>query len=325
MTYLFFAIIFICLQGFFAGMETGMVSVLRPRVEHAARTSNSRRARQMYFFISNPGIMIATTLIGVNISVVCASLCVKNFLGYLGLHGSSAILISTAVLSILLLSCEIIPKNYFRQAPYKRCSKAVNLLYGAYILLYFPVRIFAAFTDFLNRKFVGKTAPKPSQEEFRLFLRESEGYGSLDSETAAILERAMKLPGIRLADIAVPRDKVVEISCDSTVREAFVLANAHSLDHIPVFIQSKEADAKKRWHGIFNVYDAMFTLDEAQWDKTFVTSCLSHIHVLSEDDGLSEAIRISATHRVTLFIICNSKGEQTGIVSPDDIAALLFE
>jgi Mg2+/Co2+ transporter CorB len=97
-------------QGFFAGMETGMVSVMRPRVEHAAK-NGSYAASLMLFFVMNPGIMIATCLIGVNISVVMASLMMKKFVESIGFGSGAGLLATTAILSVILLSCEILRKK----------------------------------------------------------------------------------------------------------------------------------------------------------------------------------------------------------------------
>ena len=43
---------FILLQGLFAGLETGMISIRRPRIEHACERG-SRSARMILFFINN--------------------------------------------------------------------------------------------------------------------------------------------------------------------------------------------------------------------------------------------------------------------------------
>ena len=75
--YLLLTLFFVLCQGFFSGMETGMVSVLRPRAEHAAR-KGSRPAALLVYFLHRPGIMIATALLGVNISVVMASLMARE-------------------------------------------------------------------------------------------------------------------------------------------------------------------------------------------------------------------------------------------------------
>lgn len=73
-----FLVFFILMQGVFAGLETGMISIRRPRIEHAYE-NGSRAAKMILFFLDNPGVMISTSLLGVNISVVCASLAAKKF------------------------------------------------------------------------------------------------------------------------------------------------------------------------------------------------------------------------------------------------------
>jgi len=78
MIFLFYAFIFLCIQGFFSGMETGFVSLLRPRVEHEA-AKNDKRAKKLLFFLDHSNIMIATTLVAINVSVVGASIMTKKF------------------------------------------------------------------------------------------------------------------------------------------------------------------------------------------------------------------------------------------------------
>lgn len=327
MIYLFLALIFIGLQGFYAGMETGMVSVMRPRVEHAARSSRRSSARLVLFFVRHPGIMIATTLIGVNICVVGASLSTKKFVEFCGLQGSIGILVSTSILSIILLSCEIIPKNWFRQSPFDRCSHFIWLLYITYLILFIPVRLFAGATDLLGRVFSGKKEDHTSavmREDFRLFLRESEGSGSVDSETAEILDKAMGFPALTLADIMTPKEDVLEIPSTFSVREAYNFARANKIDKLPVFIPGKDSE-KQRWRAIFSVYEAMYSIDEELWDKVEVTGCITQMHSLKENSGISGALKLSKNQKVTLIVVTDDSGNQLGIVSPEKIASMLFE
>lgn len=153
-----FLVFFILMQGVFAGLETGMISIRRPRIEHAYE-NGSRAAKMILFFLDNPGVMISTSLLGVNISVVCASLAAKKFAESAGLSSAAGLLAMTCVLSVSMLICEIIPKSYFRQAPCSRCAKIIWILYGTYHILYIPVRLFDAFTSFLSRKIAKKATP----------------------------------------------------------------------------------------------------------------------------------------------------------------------
>ncbi len=224
MIYLVLAILFLLLQGFFAGMETGMVSLMKPRVEHAARTDKTRINQMLLFFESHSGIMISTTLVAVNLCVVGSSLMTKKFMETCGFDGGISILVSTAVLSVLLLTVEIIPKDWFRQSPFTRCAIGVPVLYVVYIVLFVPIRIFAAFTGFLNRVFSPAKQEGGQHEDFRLFIKESENGGVVDAETADILENGMQIPETRIGDLATPRNQVLEIPHYMTIREAFDFA-----------------------------------------------------------------------------------------------------
>ena len=86
-----FLVFFILMQGVFAGLETGMISIRRPRIEHAYE-NGSRAAKMILFFLDNPGVMISTSLLGVNISVVCASLAAKKFAESAGLSSAAGLL-----------------------------------------------------------------------------------------------------------------------------------------------------------------------------------------------------------------------------------------
>ena len=127
--YLFLTLLFSIFQGIFSGLETGLVSVLRPRAEHAAE-QGGRRARMLVYFLHRPGIMIATALIGVNISVVLASLMAKELFRTLNWTGSTALTLGSMALSVLMLFFEILPKNWFRENACARCTYFAPLFFA---------------------------------------------------------------------------------------------------------------------------------------------------------------------------------------------------
>ncbi len=328
--YFSLALLFICLQGFFAGMETGMVSVLRPRAEHAAKQGD-KAAERVVFFLHRPGMMIATALIGVNISVVMASLMTKKFIECFHFSGSASLFISSSVLSVILLACEIVPKNWFREAAFVRCSRFIYIFYGAYLLLYFPVRLFAAFTGFLS-SLIGKIRPEKAREpnvamreDFRLFLRESRTYGSVDEATASILDRAMDIPGMLIRRIMIPRNSVPEIPSSMSIRDAFDFCRRHNVTKIPVYPDRKGKDSEREWCGVFNIYDAIYSVDEEKWNETPVSSCSTRLYFIDENLKLGELMERLRFRRIAFFVVHDEDRKQCGIVRPEDLAALLFE
>ena len=305
-------------------METGMVSVLRPRAEHAAR-KGGRRAAMLVYFLHRPGIMIATALIGVNISVVMASLMAKEMFRTLKLSGNTAMTCCSVILSILMLCFEIVPKNWFRESAFKRCKRFIPVFYGFYLLLWLPVRLFAAFTDFLSRQVarIGKDDQKePTEvmrEDFRLYLRESRVSGSVDEATASILDRAMDVPGMLIRQILIPRNQVLSISSETSIRKAFQFCQAHDLTKIPIH------DRNGDWIGAFSIYDAIYSVDEEKWDSSTVFSCAVRLYYINENLRLGELLERLRFRRIPFFIVRDRNKKTVGIVRPEDLAALLFE
>lgn len=326
--YLCLTLFFVLCQGFFSGMETGMVSVLRPRAEHAAR-KGGKKAWMMLYFLHRPGIMIATALIGVNISVVMASLMAKELFQSLNLSGGAALTAGGMVLSVLMLCCEIVPKNWFREAAYRRCSSFIPIFYGFYLLLIGPVRLFAAFTGFLSRLagHLGGSGDKNPvagmRDDFRLFLRESQAYGSVDESTASILDRAIDVPGMLINQILIPRGKVRAIPSDMTVRTAFQFCQKYDLTKVPVY--PAQGGKKGEWCGVFSIYDAIYSVDEEKWDTLPVSSCAARLYFIEKNLKLGELLERLRFRRIPFFVVLDRNKKQTGIVRPEDLAALLFE
>lgn len=322
--FLLLTLFFVACQGFFSGMETGMVSVLRPRAEHAARNGN-RKAALLVYFLHRPGIMIATALIGVNISVVMASLMAKELFRSLNLNGNTAMTCGSMVLSILMLCFEIVPKNWFRESAYARCSVFIPLFYGFYLLLWLPVRLFSAFTGALSR-LIARFSPDERKksnvvmrEDFRLYLRESQLSGSVDEATASILDRAMDVPGMLIHQILVPRRKVRSIPANLSIRQAFQFCQKHDLTKVPIRNEHGE------WIGVYSIYDAIFSVDERKWDDTPVLTCAGRICFIDEKLRLGELLERMRFRRIPFFVVLDRNQKPIGIVRPEDLAALLFE
>ena len=322
--YLLLTLFFVCCQGFFSGMETGMVSVLRPRAEHAAE-KGSWQASLLVYFLRRPGIMIATALIGVNVSVVLASLMAKKLFQSLNLTGNTVMTVCSVVLSLLMLAFEIIPKNWFRESANHRCSRFIAVFYGFYLLLWLPVRIFSAFTGMLSRLAakISKTEQKEPnvalREDFRLYLRDSQVSGSVDEATVSILDRAMDVPGMLIRQILVPRSKVLSIPSDMTIRAAFQFCQKHDLTKVPIRNRSGE------WIGVYSMYDAIYTVNENKWDTVPVSACALKLQFIDENLRLGQLLEQMRFRRITFIAVLDRNKKQIGIVRPEDLAALLFE
>ena len=325
MTYLITALIFMCFQAFFSGIETGLVSMRKSRVKLGIK-QGELRAKILDFFIERPGVMLATTLVGTNICVVCSANMVKKSAAEFGYTEPWHILVASTVMTLFLLAAEIIPKDWFRQYPYHRCLFFAYPLYLAYISMILPIRIMAAFTSYTTKLFSGKNKDKSSslmREDFRMLLHESEDAGIIDGEAADILDRSLEFHELRAYDIFLPFQEVDYIPGDMTVFEAVDRCRNHKRSRLPVMSAKHDAH---RWKGIFTVYDALFAIPEKEWQTTPVRDCLRPVAGISEDADM-EDILLKAKKSGTPMLVVHENGnenEHIGIVTTKDVLKVLF-
>ena len=85
---------------FFAGMETGVISVNRLRLRHLVR-HNVRGAKIVEMFLLKPDLLLGTTLVGNNLCAISSSI-VAASMGY-RLGGAAGTTIAAILFTVVLL------------------------------------------------------------------------------------------------------------------------------------------------------------------------------------------------------------------------------
>ncbi|MDD3119453.1 MAG: CNNM domain-containing protein [Victivallales bacterium] len=323
MIYLLLTIVFILFQAFFSGMETGLISMRKPRVLNGV-AKNDRRAGILLFFMERPSLMLSSTLLGTNICVVCASLTAKQAAVAFGFDSGGGMLAASLLLTVTLLAAEIIPKDWFRQEPYLRGAFFAPLFYSSYLLLYVPAWLLARFTDRVVGMLSRKTAARHSElllrEDFRLLLRESEEGGIIDSDNADLLDNAVDFSRTTVGEIMVPVPKVHTVAAAATVREAVAACRRSGCSRLPL------VGADGKWVGIFSLYDAIYQLSETEWDRVRVETCRRPLVDIGAEVELGQIIRRSQETGSPLLVVADPShpGDYLGIVTPLDVVGFLF-
>ncbi len=319
---------FILLQAFFSGIETGLVSLRRPRVQNEVR-KGEKKAMILEFFLERPSLMLSALLLGTNICTVCASLMAKKTATAMGFSDKTGLLVTSAILGIILLGAEIIPKDWFRQAPYDRCSFFAPMLRLAYIILWVPAWMLARFTDIAVRLFSrdkqNQDASILLREDFRLFLRESEEGGIIDTNDANILDKAVDFYKFTVGDIMVPCDKVNSLSSHCSIADA--VEQCRDTYHSRMPVRSRGKDGKPGiWLGTFSIYDAIYKIPENDWEKTGIMACIRPLNIIHSDSELGEVIVRAKTGRSPLLTVVSKKDPSTplGVVTSLDVVNYLF-
>lgn len=315
------SIFFILLQSFFNGIEIGLVSLRRPRVDNGIK-KGERHAIILGNIIKRPSLMLSTVLFGTNFSIVCASIAAEKSAASLGFSSDKAILATTIIMTAILFIGEVVPKNWFRQAPYDRCSRYAELLNITYYIMLPPSWILARFTDLsvkiLSRHHKEQDARILIREDFRLFLRESEEGGIIDPCNANILDKAVDFHRLSVSDVMIPADAVASIHANATVTEAVAACRDSGFARLPV-----RGDDNKEWIGVFSIYDAIHKLPEEQWATRSVASIMRKPAFINTNANLADMVS-NGKASSPLLIVVDEHRTQTGIATPIDVVNYLF-
>jgi CBS domain containing-hemolysin-like protein len=308
-------------MAFFCGSEIGLISCQKSRIATMVKNGN-KRAKILQYVIERPALMLATTLVGNNICTVCAPVLTKQIALELGLSQTLCAWLIPLVLPIFLMFPEVIPKNWFRQAPARRSVMFAPLLIFMFVILYPISKLIALFTSGCL-KILGKedSASEPAllmREDFRYLIRDSENDGVIDSEAADILDRSLSFHKLKVQDVYTPFEKIVSVSATTTISNAAELCRKHNLSRLPV--KSKRG----KWIGIFSIYEAIFLTNEQTWDKLVVTCCMHELYFIDSNMPLPEVMTIASKNNCRMLAVKNEKGRAIGIITPEDVAGKLF-
>ena len=308
------ALLFCCLLGaaFFAGIETGIISINRLRLQHLVRR-NVPGALVIRNFLAHPDRLLATTLTATNllhvVSSVLAASIGHRLGGPLGAAAGGAILVVA-----ILFFCEYIPKAYFQAAPARRVLPFAGVLKVASWFL----RPAAAVVNAVLRLALPKNAARQvegkmlvTREELLHLAREGARSGVLTPHESEMIHGVFDLTHKTCGSLMTPRDKMAFVDVGASAAQILELARARDFNRIVVFDPSK-----KSFVGVVHVFDVL--ADDSPDGKTaahymrppqLVASYLPVDHLLP---------RMRVT-RLPLFLVADDRYEVIGLITLEDV------
>jgi len=259
-------IILICMIGhaFFAGIETGVISIHRLRLRHFVR-QGSINAGILEKFILNFDRLLGTTLVGTNICVVINSVAAANIAEKLALPGGKAI--SSVVMTILIvLFAEYLPKAWFRSRPLERCERFAGVLRVTEIIFMPFSYVIIGMARLISpgeKDTFAKPAPFVTREDLKTLAKEGEKDGVLSSKERDMIHKVIELSGKDAEDIMIPCKEIIMAYSDMKTPEFYALARKSGRTRMPV------ADRKTgEFTGIVNVFHLLAAGKEIADEKT---------------------------------------------------------
>lgn len=309
-----FIIVGVAASAFFAGLETGLISLNRLRLRHEVERKN-RRAVIIDGFVENTERLLGTTLLGnslanVLVGVYASALAVQ----LLGPRRVWVGLIATVVASALLLVFgEIAPKTLFRRYAHRLCMSMADVL-NATAWLLAPFVVVLGFVMRAIARVSGRAEPPRSffvtREELKYLAKEGEAGGALTAEEREMIDGVIDFPYKTVHDVMVPMQRAVTVARDTSLAELLQISERSGFARFPV----RDGD---KVLGIANVYEMLFD-DKLRGNQTAGQLMHKPQFVLSTE-RVNRVLAVLRAGRHPISIVIDPEGRHVGLLGIEDI------
>jgi len=239
MEYLFISllmVVLLLLQGFFSGSEIALVNADKFKLHHLAMRDHKGAQLVMKMF-RHPEVILGTTLVGTNISLV--ALTTLGTLVMIELFGDYGDLLAFIIYTpLFLIFGEVVPKSVYQQ---KANQLAPIIIYPLrfFSLLFYPlVWLFSR----IARLAVRLVGIEPSQhslfitrDQVRMILEGAEQAANVDVFDRDRLIRAVRFAETTVGEVMIPIAEVTMLSVSQSSEEAIRVARKHGYFRLPVY------------------------------------------------------------------------------------------
>ena len=299
---------------FFAGMETGLISLNKIRLRHEVERKN-RHAILINSFVENTDRLLGTTLAGstlcsVLIAVTASALAMRWF-GEGFWVDLTTMLVSAVV---VLVVAEITPKALFRQYAHRLCFTFADVLTAAAWLLA-PLVWLLGVLMHLVAYLSGHNGEKPAsffvtREELKHLAKEGEAGGALTAEERRMIHGVFDFPYKTVHEIMVPLARTITVAPATGVMELYDVSQRTGYARLPV----REGD---RISGVVNVYEILF--NAAPPTGQTAQDLMQKPQCVLSTDRINRVLPVLRASRNPMCIVVNPDGRAIGIITIEDI------
>ena len=333
-------------NAYFVGSEIALTSARRSRVHHLAQKGDSS-AKMVELLQSEPERFYSVTQIGITlmslglgaIGISTVVVVLKPLIDFAVLLLSEivpppsayhAVKISVQVFAFLFISSlhivggELAPKVYAFHKPVRlslAVARSINLLYRKF---FYVIWLLNHASNGLLRLLGQKdlAAPKGghlsiSEEELRSILVTSESEGILDSEETAMLQSVFNLEEHSIAEIMIPRTKIVGLHKDTTIQEFLEIYRQERHHRYPVYDTDIDNIV-----GILSIKELLnrFSLDgSAREVELPISEIMLPPYVAPETKSLRSLLADFRVKKQQMAIVIDEFGGTAGLVTLEDI------
>jgi putative hemolysin len=328
LTDIFFIIVFIIINGFFAAAEIAVVASRRSRLKQLVEKGD-KSAELIYKFKETPDRFLATIQIGVTLAGVIAGAIggaaairiIKPVIEGIPIKflSASSEAISIAVVTIvityfLLVFGELIPKSIALINPEKvgirtaRIVEAFSKITGVF------VRILTFSTNLILRPFGKKTFSQRayiSEEEIKMLIREGSEQGVFEPTEQELIHSVFEFTDMSVKEVMVPSTKMVTININMSVEEIKNIINEEQFSRYPVI--GKDLNDIR---GVLYVKDFLNAITKGSID---IRKLIKPPFYIPETMKISNLLREMQRRRIHMALVIDEYGSVSGLVTMEDL------
>ncbi|HEB75322.1 MAG TPA: HlyC/CorC family transporter [Nitrospirae bacterium] len=322
-------LVFILLNGFFAGSEIAVVTARKTRVSELIKEGN-QRAFILKKLQSDPDRFLATVQIGVTIVGAMASAIggaaavkvIKPLIAQVPLaivaDYSEAVAIGLVVVVISYLSLiigELVPKSIALMNPERFALVVARPLYGFSRIFSFFVSILTFSTNIILKPLGGKPFTQRSfvtEEEIKLLIKEGRDRGVFEPEEEELIHGVFEFTDLSVKEVMVPLTKVVAFSLDTPIQEILDTISEEQYSRYPVYYKEKS-----NIKGILYAKDVFKKVSSKE--SMDVRKLLRAPFFVPESMKISALLRQMQRKGIHIAVVVDEYGAVTGIVTIEDL------
>lgn len=300
--------VFIGLEGFFSGSEIAIISADRIRLRHRAEQGDER-AQRLEKLLETPDQLLATTLVGTNLSIVVATtLATAALIERFGATGELYALV--LMWPLALVFGEIVPKTLFQENADRVALRVIRPL-GWAMACFRPVIVTVGG---LTRLLVaGKKEPRSpfvTKEEIESLVRSAERDVELEVVERRMIRRIFEFGDTPVKEVMVPLVNLVAVPTDTSPETVITKVVESGYSRIPVY-----RDEIYDIIGLVNAFDLLTMPDEV----ATLDGLIRPVHYVPEAKRKDDLLRELQQQKTQMAVVVDEYGGAVGIATIEDL------
>lgn len=308
-----YLIICILLSALFSAGEMAFVSTSKIRIQEQA-DHGDRRAKRLLPLFDEPHYFLNALLISNNVANIISAFIVTLLIkGALGVQ--SEILTTLLIAPILIIVCEMLPKDYAR-------LHSLSVLRSLSWFWLFMERVFK-FPNKIIMRILHSVSPDAGasleksifvdEGEFRSLIEESMASGAVSAREKQIIDTILDFERKKIDSVMVPVDRIPRLELTSKIDDVKCLAKQLNTKMILIYEEIPSLIV-----GMIYVFDVLFEENAKEPLRKFLRSPV----FLPQSTSVEKAFLTLQERRQSFAVATDSHGEVVGVVAIERLLAL---